>query len=128
MDVTSPIEAFLTGCLNHESLFVEVDRVIREGSESDRTVLISDWRTKSGRIRNPDTKRKLDERVQPIAWAMSGISEEEHKISVVSSWRPLEPGDILARRFVIESKIGSGGMSTVFRARDLRRAEAQDRN
>ena len=40
----------------------------------------------------------------------------------------VQPGDVLAGRFVIETKIGSGGMGTVFKARDLRREEAQDRH
>ncbi len=31
-------------------------------------------------------------------------------------------------RFVLEDPLGKGGMGTVFRARDLRKEEAQDRN
>ncbi len=39
----------------------------------------------------------------------------------------LEPGSILKDRFVLEQKIGAGGMGMVFRARDLRREEALDK-
>jgi serine/threonine protein kinase len=41
---------------------------------------------------------------------------------------PLAPGSVIKDRFVLEQKIGQGGMGTVFRARDRRKEEAQDRN
>ncbi len=34
---------------------------------------------------------------------------------------------ILKQRFILDEKIGSGGMGTVYRAKDLRKVEAQDR-
>ena len=56
----------------------------------------------------------------------------------LSSWRPptgghaagtpLSTGSIIKSRFVLEELIGRGGMGSVFRARDLRKEEAQDRN
>ena len=43
---------------------------------------------------------------------------------------PREPrvGDVLKGRFVLEERIGRGGMGTVFKARDRRREEARDRD
>jgi len=41
---------------------------------------------------------------------------------------PLGPGSVIKERFVLEEQIGRGGMGTVFKARDLRKEEAQDRN
>ena len=37
------------------------------------------------------------------------------------------PGTVLKERFVLEEMLGRGGMGTVFRARDRRKEEAQDR-
>ena len=42
--------------------------------------------------------------------------------------RVMQPGVVLKDKYVLESVIGRGGMGVVFKARDLRREEAQDRN
>ncbi|MGH8258531.1 MAG: protein kinase domain-containing protein, partial [Steroidobacteraceae bacterium] len=41
---------------------------------------------------------------------------------------PLVVGSILKERFVLEEELGRGGMGIVFKSRDLRMEEAQDRN
>jgi len=40
----------------------------------------------------------------------------------------LKPGSILKNRFILEKKLGHGGMSVVYRALDLRKQEANNRN
>src|SRR5262249_55260865 len=41
---------------------------------------------------------------------------------------PLGTGSVVKERFVLEEELGRGGMGIVFKARDLRKEEAQDRN
>lgn len=41
---------------------------------------------------------------------------------------PVEPGVVLKQRFLIEDQLGRGGMGTVFKARDKRKDEANDRD
>ena len=54
--------------------------------------------------------------------------------SISNSWSgSTTPGEadvpkVLKQRFVLEEKLGSGGMGTVFRAKDLRKVEARDRH
>jgi serine/threonine protein kinase len=50
-----------------------------------------------------------------------------------ASWPDVPPldvglGTVLKERFILEEEIGRGGMGTVFKARDLRKEEAQDRD
>jgi predicted Ser/Thr protein kinase len=128
MDGFSPIEALLTGRLRDDEFLSAVDRVIADGSESERTILIQDWRTKSGRIRRPETRRQLDEKVRRLAWATGETLIPEDGGPPYGAAATVRVGDILSNRFVIEAELGTGGMGTVFRALDLRRQEALDRN
>jgi serine/threonine protein kinase len=42
--------------------------------------------------------------------------------------QPLESGSVIKARFVLEQRLGEGGMGVVFKARDLRKEEARDRD
>ncbi len=128
MDGPSPMEAYLTGKMREQELLSEVDRVIAEGSDNDRTVLLQDWRTKSGRIKIAALRRQLDEKISHLAWSANPSDPRESSSAQDGRKTYVRVGDLLANRFVIEAQLGSGGMGTVFKALDLRRQEARDRN
>jgi peptidoglycan hydrolase-like protein with peptidoglycan-binding domain/predicted Ser/Thr protein kinase len=126
MDGGSPIQAYLSGAIGEDELLVQVDRVLADGSVIDRAALLNDWKTKSGRIRAPGIRDQLSARVQALSWSDSG--DDDTISRPPAGARELKAGDVLAHRFVIQEKLGSGGMGSVFKARDLRREEAQDRH
>ena len=125
-DGASPIQAYLAGTIGEDELLVQVDRVLADGSVVDRAALLNDWKTKSGRIRASGVRDQLSARVQALSWSDSEVHDTINRPPALA--RELQAGDVLAHRFVIEAKIGSGGMGSVFKARDLRREEAQDRH
>lgn len=63
---------------------------------------------------------------RPATAAPTAPTLPETATSVIE--QPLEPGSIINNRFVLEQRVGEGGMGVVFKARDIRKEEAQDRN
>ncbi|MFU8814077.1 MAG: bifunctional serine/threonine-protein kinase/formylglycine-generating enzyme family protein [Pseudomonadales bacterium] len=59
------------------------------------------------------------------------VLRNDHSLSGSGTGRgrgEASPPRVLKQRFVLDEKLGSGGMGTVFRAKDLRKVEARDRN
>jgi len=64
----------------------------------------------------------------PADSAMSSSTPEAAAVAAGAPAAEPEPGDRLKDRFVLEALLGRGGMGAVFKARDLRKEEAQDRD
>lgn len=57
-----------------------------------------------------------------------GLLDEPPETRTWVTEMPLEPGTVIKERFVLEQRLGEGGMGVVFKARDLRKEEARDRD
>lgn len=80
--------------------------------------MISDWPDTHAQTDDEDDRtvvRNLDDSVSSTSSGSNGPGE-------ATSPR------VLKQRFVLDRKLGSGGMGTVFRAKDLRKVEARDRD
>ena len=64
--------------------------------------------------------------LRPATLSVSQSKSESSWQSSASSDGDADAPRVLKQRFVLEDKIGSGGMGTVFRAKDLRKVEARD--
>ncbi len=90
--------------------------VMRGGGDNDRTVINDgqdDDKTVMGGERGEDTTY--------VATNVGGGKSERNRGNS-------EAGRLLKNRFVLEEKVGSGGMGDVYKALDLRQQEAQERN
>ena len=65
----------------------------------------------------------------PRATSPTGATSNwDEGVATLTTERPLEPGSLINHRFMLVERIGAGGMGVVFKARDLRKEEAQDRD
>jgi serine/threonine protein kinase len=72
----------------------------------------------------PEEKTRLQEPAEATRLEPQTVAPETE----VSPAGKLEPGSVIKNRFILEDLLGEGGMGRVFKARDLRKEEAHDRN
>lgn len=84
------------------------------------------------RVRAPGTEAARDPDSRAESADRSDTGGGSSNWTDPSQWArstaPLTVGSVLKERFILEKEIGRGGMGIVFKSRDLRMEEAQDRN
>ena len=124
----SPVLDFLEGRLDERELHSRVESICAHGTAQEQNSLVQSVAYHS-RSLSPGTLSRINETIgRTKSTPGEGTDPEETFIGRASLPRGvLKIGDIVNRRFVLEEKIGEGGMGIVYRALDLRRQESQDR-
>lgn len=100
--------------------------VSQHPGERDAVAAWVDARVRNGRL-PPDIGKELAAAIDAAHASTTTIVTRDRRDEPADA-AALRPGSVIRERFILVEELGRGGMGQVFKVRDLRREEAQDRN
>ncbi len=122
------VKALLTSEQQQELLGIVYE--MTQGGQSEATRISTETRINPPHQVAPQESPAAEPNSEATQLGTTRVSRPtEHESSVLKQGPDqLKPGSTIKGRFVLEEMIGQGGMGVVFKARDLRKEEAMDRN
>jgi serine/threonine protein kinase len=100
--------------------------VSQHPGERDAVAAWVDARVRNGRL-PPDIGKELAAAIDAVHASTTTVVTRDRRDEPADA-AALRPGSVIRERFILVEELGRGGMGQVFKVRDLRREEAQDRN
>ncbi|MFZ1416320.1 MAG: protein kinase [Defluviicoccus sp.] len=136
---TDHLSALANGRISLTEFLALIERLVADGT-SPPEVLAAELRDAlATAVLPPDVRDAVEDELRLLLVAPNAAArlrqaepaapapEEDDRTHIVAPQRPPQAGDVIKNRFVLEAKLGAGGMGTVFKALDRVRQEAQDR-
>lgn len=146
LSLSSAIRTFQSGGLSPSDFFARIDQALAVDEASCERLLAVLNEEHTNFPLPPDVYVEVQRRIESMEQSKPNLSADETRVQPRLGERPAMPadkangqpgaepermkgvGDTLNGRFVLEECLGFGGMGMVYKALDLRKLEASDRN